>query len=32
MHGVLSLDSKMVNIHNHLKCHDNTDNACDNKL
>ena len=31
-HGVLSLDSQMVNIHYHLKCQDITDNVGDNKL
>ena len=32
MHGFLLLDSQMVNIHYHLKCHYITDNAGDNKL
>ena len=31
MHGFLSFDSQMVNIHYHLKCQDITDNAGDNK-
>ena len=31
-HGVLFLDSLMVNIHYHLKYQEITDNACDNKL
>ena len=32
MHGFLSLDFQMVNIHYHLECQDITDNAGDNKL
>ena len=32
MHGFLSLDSLMKNIHYHLKCQDITDNAGDYKL
>ena len=31
-HGVLFLDSMMVNIHYHLRCQEITDNAGDNKL
>ena len=32
MHGFLSLDSQMVNIHYHQKCQDNADSAGDNKV
>ena len=32
VHGVLFLDSLMVNIHYHLKCQDITDNVGDKKL
>ena len=32
MHGFLSLDSLMKNIHYHLECPDITDNVRDNKL